>query len=378
MSLNYYEILGLTKYCTQDEIKKAYKKLALKYHPDKNKDDTESKNKFQEISEAYSILNDDKKRKNYDMFGNDEEGFHFGNGNTDPFEMFNSIFKDHLNQFKNFEMNYENRFDIGGMVEKLSGGRGLGGLFNSMNIPNVHVKVQSYGHDMEKSDDLLKHLFPGNTNDQPNIDENIDEDIEDIEDIVIHIDTCLKDIYLKKQENITYTKDKIKKRKIIQKKIDLTVPLYHPEIILKGNGNETLNNKGNVVISFHLEDSDFKRVNDFDVFYEKKMEIYEYYKKKECFIQLPNEEIIYIKNVKGNQLIKIKNKGIPYEENKEWKCGDIYIHIKIEMPELDTLYDIVNELIEGEGECEDEGEDKTDEKEETEFIEVDWKHIFQD
>lgn len=66
---SYYEILGVSKTASEDEIRKAYRKLARKYHPDVNASDKEAEKKFKEISEAYAVLSDKKKRADYDQFG---------------------------------------------------------------------------------------------------------------------------------------------------------------------------------------------------------------------------------------------------------------------------------------------------------------------
>ena len=65
---DYYEVLGVSKNATPDEIKKAYRKLAMKYHPDVNKDPG-AEDKFKEINEAYEVLSDEQKRQTYDQFG---------------------------------------------------------------------------------------------------------------------------------------------------------------------------------------------------------------------------------------------------------------------------------------------------------------------
>src|SRR5690606_2184895 len=67
MSIDLYKLLGVDRRATQEEIKTAYKKLALRYHPDKNPGVTEAHDLFQEINEAYRILSDPKKRKEYDL-----------------------------------------------------------------------------------------------------------------------------------------------------------------------------------------------------------------------------------------------------------------------------------------------------------------------
>ena len=66
---NYYDILGVNKSATQDEIKKAYRKLARKYHPDVNKDDPQAETRFKEINEAHEVLSDSEKRSQYDRYG---------------------------------------------------------------------------------------------------------------------------------------------------------------------------------------------------------------------------------------------------------------------------------------------------------------------
>jgi len=66
---DYYQILGLNRDASEDEVKRAYRKMALKYHPDHHPDDSESEEKFKEIGEAYAVLSDPEKRKEYDFSG---------------------------------------------------------------------------------------------------------------------------------------------------------------------------------------------------------------------------------------------------------------------------------------------------------------------
>lgn len=86
---DYYSILGVSKSSTQDEIKKAYRKLAHKYHPDKNPGNTESESKFKDISEAYDVLGDDDKRKKYDNLGSQYSSFTNQGGRAEDFDWSN-------------------------------------------------------------------------------------------------------------------------------------------------------------------------------------------------------------------------------------------------------------------------------------------------
>ena len=91
---DYYEILGVQKGATEEELKKAYRKLALKYHPDKNPGDKAAEEKFKEISEAYAVLSDKEKRTQYDQFG--MGGFQQRYSEEDIFKGFSmgDLFKD--------------------------------------------------------------------------------------------------------------------------------------------------------------------------------------------------------------------------------------------------------------------------------------------
>ncbi|MBI65258.1 MAG: molecular chaperone DnaJ [Candidatus Marinimicrobia bacterium] len=98
MKRDYYEILGVSKTSSQNEIKKAYRKVAMKYHPDKNPDDKQAEEKFKEAAEAYSILSNEDKKSRYDQFGHagvnqsSSAGFSGGMDLNDIFSNFGDIF----------------------------------------------------------------------------------------------------------------------------------------------------------------------------------------------------------------------------------------------------------------------------------------------
>ncbi len=94
---DYYEVLGVSKSSSEDEIKKSYRKLAMKYHPDRNPDNPQAEESFKEASEAYDVLHDPEKRNLYDRYGHEglqNAGFQGFQGFDDVFSNFGSIFED--------------------------------------------------------------------------------------------------------------------------------------------------------------------------------------------------------------------------------------------------------------------------------------------
>jgi molecular chaperone DnaJ len=91
---DYYEVLGISRGTSEEEIKRAYRKLAVKFHPDKNPDDSHAEEKFKELGEAYDVLIDADKRAAYDRFGHAafEQGGSFRGGFHDPFDIFREVF----------------------------------------------------------------------------------------------------------------------------------------------------------------------------------------------------------------------------------------------------------------------------------------------
>lgn len=127
---DYYEILGVSKDATDDEIKKAYRKLALKYHPDRNPDDPSAEEKFKELGEAYEVLSDADKRAAYDRFGHAAfeqggpaaGGGYAGGGFQDPMDIFAQMFS-----------------GMGGFAD-MFGGAGRGGQKRSTKRPGSDLR----------------------------------------------------------------------------------------------------------------------------------------------------------------------------------------------------------------------------------------------
>ena len=168
MSDNYYETLGVQKNASQKEITAAFRKLARKYHPDVNPDNTEAEEKFKEINEAHSVLSDPEKRNQYDTFGNSRNNFQtgdffggnpFGNvnfngGNFQNSDFFSSMFGGQTQQPQHSPVSHEKELDVKVTLEEAFHGAkrvvNIDGKRLQISIPpgvdqgsRVHIKLNT-------------------------------------------------------------------------------------------------------------------------------------------------------------------------------------------------------------------------------------------
>jgi len=136
MSEDYYKVLGVQKSASEEEIKKAYRKLAMKYHPDHTKGDKSAEEKFKKISEAYAVLSDKEKRKEYDTFGS--EGFRQRFSQEDIFRGF-----DFGDIFREFGFGGDNFSNVGGGGRRFSFGTG-----SPFNFGGAQQHSQAKGSDL--------------------------------------------------------------------------------------------------------------------------------------------------------------------------------------------------------------------------------------
>jgi len=146
---DYYEVLGVGKSAQEDEIKKAYRKLAMQYHPDRNPNDKTAAEKFKEASEAYEVLSDPQKRQTYDRFGHEGMRSAFGQGGFD----FNRDFT-HSADLQDILEAVFNKFGGGGSFEFSTGG---GGRRGHSRAPNGPERGEDLRFDLEI--DLEEALF---------------------------------------------------------------------------------------------------------------------------------------------------------------------------------------------------------------------------
>jgi curved DNA-binding protein len=281
--VDYYNVLGVDKTATADDIKKAYRKLARKYHPDLNPDDENAKKKFQEINEANEVLTDPEKRQKYDQYG---ENWKHGEAYEQAQQQGRSA-RGTTGQspFEGYDFNYSGNYDTGeysDFFEQMFGSRFGGGRRSAF-------RGQDYQADVELT---------------------------------------LAQAAKTHQQMFT----------VNGRNIRITVPAGvqdQQKIKLASQGGEGANGgpKGDIYITFHiLPDSRFERKGN-DLYGKVSVDLFTALLGGEAIVDTLSGKVkVKIKpETQNSTKIRLKGKGFPIYK-KEDEFGDFYAEINVEMP----------------------------------------------
>lgn len=287
--IDYYKILGIEKKSTENEIKKAYRKLARKYHPDLNPDEKEAEKKFKEINEANEVLSNAENRKKYDKYGKDWQ-------HADEFEKAKKQQQSQKGYQKQSSGDFSNS-DYSDFFESMFGGEGRRG-------GNVRYRGQDFNAEL--------HLN-------------------------------LKDVYTTHKRTLT----------INGKNIRLTIPagVKNGQVIkIKGQGGEGLNGgpNGDLFIQFSIENhSKFKRDNN-NLISTVDIDLYSAMLGGDITVDTFDGKVkLKVKpETQNGTKVKLKGKGFPVYK-KEGQFGDLYIIYNVKLPTNLTVTEkeLFNQLI---------------------------------
>jgi len=289
MAENYYKVLGVDKKASDDEIKKAYRKLALKYHPDRNQDNKSAEEQFKKISEAYAVLGDSEKRKQYESFGSQEA--------------FNRNFSQE-DIFRGFDLNDILR-DLGGF----SGSRGMRGQRRA-----------------SANDDLFSQLFRNQQYGQQQAPRKG-------QSLEYNLSIGIEDAYSGAEKRISFKKDDggLNETTIkVPKGIDTGKKL---RLVGKGlpgfNGGPSGDMFINITLTPHPV---FTREGD-DIYIHKTITFPQAALGTSMDVKMPDGEIKRIKIQPGTQAnTKIRMKGFGFHKFKGTGRGNGYVRFTIEVP----------------------------------------------
>ncbi|MEQ9619658.1 MAG: DnaJ C-terminal domain-containing protein [Deltaproteobacteria bacterium] len=293
---DYYKILGISKNATKDEIKKAYRSLARKYHPDLNPDNKEAEEKFKEVQEAHEVLSNEEKRKTYDMFGSAE--FRPGGRTTwrrAGAEQGGFEYSYSANDFPGFEDIFK---DIFGFASEGRAGKSRGDAFRD--ILNYAAERTSRGRDLESEIEI---------------------------DFNTAIRGGVRDISISRQ----------RRNNIDTEKLSVKIPAgvdTGSRIRVQGKGEAGSGAKGgDLYLRIKVKPHPIFRRKGDDIHLEVPVTFYEAALGKN--IEIPTvdgrAEITIPAGVQNGTKLRLKGKGVPNLKTKA--RGDQYVEVKIVMPD---------------------------------------------
>lgn len=281
--IDYYKILGIAKTATEDEIKKAYRKLARKYHPDLNPDNAEAKKTFQQINEANEVLSDPEKRKKYDQYGENWK---------------------HAEQFEQARQ------------QQGQGNTGYGG-----SQWQGYEGFSNFGGEEGQFSDFFEQMFGGRRSSRQ-------ARAYKGEDFNAELQMNLADAYNTHQQVLT----------INGKKVRITIPAGVEDgqvIKLKGYGNPGINGgpAGDLYIKFVISiNGNFKRLGN-DLYSTIKLPLYTAILGGDITVDTMGGKIKLkvAPETQNGTKIRVKGKGFPVYK-KEGTYGDLYVTYDIQIP----------------------------------------------
>ena len=352
----YYAILGIEKTASLSEIKKAYRKLAMKYHPDKNPGDKEAEHKFKEIGEAYQVLSDPEKKQTYDKFG--KSGLQGGGAGMDPTDLFQNLFEGGF-------------FGGGGLGDLFGfGGSGFGGGFgggfeqqprkgSSIKYPlNVTLKELYLGKKRKLK--ITRKILCGVCNGsglQLGKSETICKTCDGRGskvtvtrqgNMIMQQQTICPDCHGQKKSinpedhcNACRGAKTVSEVKVLEVNIHPGMEIGEA-IVLEGEANEIPGGAepGDVVIVLQLkkteEEANWTHVNK-DLMYDMEIDLAEALCGGDLFLDHFDDRVLRIecspsKVIQPGDLKKIPNEGLPYRGNLSSR-GDLYIRLNLKLPE---------------------------------------------
>ena len=285
--IDYYTVLGVQRKATADEIKKAYRKLARKYHPDLNPNNEEAKQKFQQINEAHEVLSDAEKRKKYDQYGENWK---------------------HADQFEEAKRQQQQQ-QQGGF-----GGQGY-----------TQYTYSDFGADEGGFSDFFEELFGRARQGRGRGQSNVRYKGQDLH---ASLRMNLTDVYTTQKQVF----------EISGKKIRITIPAGVEDgqvIKLKGYGGEGINGgpKGDLYITFVIENNTaFSRTGD-DLYTTVDLPLYTAILGGDLVVDTMDGKVklkVASQTENGAQ-VRLKGKGFPVYK-KEGQFGDLYVTYNIKMP----------------------------------------------